>query len=200
MKQYYDHRAPEYDEWYLGVGRFAQRDRPGWEEDLRELEDDVAALAPARTLDVACGTGFLTRHLRGEITALDQSQQMLAVAAQQVPDATLVSGDALVLPFADDSFHRLFTGHFYGHLEGSDRDAFLAEAHRVASELVVVDSARRLEHEPEEWQERILNDGSRYEVYKRFFEPEALAQELGGGTVLHASRWFVMVSSRSPRG
>jgi demethylmenaquinone methyltransferase/2-methoxy-6-polyprenyl-1,4-benzoquinol methylase len=200
MKQYYDHRAPEYDEWYLGVGRFAQRDRPGWEEDLRELEDDVAALAPARTLDVACGTGFLTRHLRGEITALDQSQQMLEVAAQQVPDATLVSGDALVLPFADDSFHRLFTGHFYGHLEGSDRDAFLAEAHRVASELVVVDSARRLEHEPEEWQERILNDGSRYEVYKRFFEPEALAQELGGGTVLHASRWFVMVSSRSPRG
>jgi demethylmenaquinone methyltransferase/2-methoxy-6-polyprenyl-1,4-benzoquinol methylase len=200
MKQYYDHRAPEYDEWYLGVGRFAQRDRPGWEEDLRELEDDVAALAPARTLDVACGTGFLTRHLRGEITALDQSERMLEVAAQQVPDATLVSGDALVLPFADDSFVRLFTGHFYGHLAGSDRDAFLAEAHRVASELVIVDSARRPEHEPEECQERILNDGSRYEVYKRFFEPEALAQELGGGTVLHAGRWFVMVSSRSPRG
>jgi demethylmenaquinone methyltransferase/2-methoxy-6-polyprenyl-1,4-benzoquinol methylase len=200
MKQYYDHRAPEYDEWYLGVGRFAQRDRPGWEEDLRELEDDVAALAPARTLDVACGTGFLTRHLRGEITALDQSERMLEVAAQQVPDATLVSGDALVLPFADDSFHRLFTGHFYGHLEGSDRNAFLAEAHRVASELVVVDSTRRPEHEPEEWQQRILNDGSRYAVYKRFFEPEALAQELGGGTVLHAGRWFVMVSSRSPRG
>jgi demethylmenaquinone methyltransferase/2-methoxy-6-polyprenyl-1,4-benzoquinol methylase len=200
MKQYYDHRAPEYDEWYLGAGRFAQRDRPGWEEDLKELEDDVTALAPARTLDVACGTGFLTRHLRGEVTALDQSERMLEVAARQVPDATLVSGDALVLPFADDSFHRLFTGHFYGHLEGSDRDAFLAEAHRVASELVIVDSARRPEHEPEERQERILNDGSRYEVYKRFFEPEALAQELGGGTVLHASRWFVMVSSRSPRG
>jgi ubiquinone/menaquinone biosynthesis C-methylase UbiE len=199
MKQYYDHRAPEYDEWYLGVGRFAQRDRPGWEEDLKELEDDVAELAPARTLDVACGTGFLTRHLRGEITALDQSERMLEVAAQQVPDATLVAGDALVLPFADDSFDRLFTGHFYGHLEGAARDTFLAEAHRVASELVIVDSARRPEHEPEEWQERILNDGSRYEVYKRFFDPEALAQELGGGTVLHASRWFVMVSSRSPR-
>jgi demethylmenaquinone methyltransferase/2-methoxy-6-polyprenyl-1,4-benzoquinol methylase len=200
MKQYYDHRAPEYDEWYLGVGRFAQRDRPGWEEDLKELEEDVAAIAAARTLDVACGTGFLTRHLRGEITALDQSERMLEVAAQRVPDATLVSGDALVLPFADDSFDRLFTGHFYGHLEGSDRDAFLAEAHRVARELVIVDSARRPEHEPEEWQERILNDGSRYEVYKRFFEPDALAHELGGGTVLHASRWFVMVSSRSPRG
>ena len=197
MKQYYDNRAPEYDEWYRGVSRFAQRERPGWEDDLKALENDVAALTPARTLDVACGTGFLTRHLRGEITGLDQSERMLEVAAEQVPDAELVSGDALALPFADDTFDRLFTGHFYGHLEGSDREAFLAEAHRVAGELVIVDSARRPDHEPEEWQERILNDGSRYQVYKRFFEPEALAQELGGGSVLHASRWFVMVSSRS---
>jgi demethylmenaquinone methyltransferase/2-methoxy-6-polyprenyl-1,4-benzoquinol methylase len=199
MKQYYDHRAPEYDDWYLGVGRFAQRDRPGWEEDLNELQDDVAALASARTLDVACGTGFLTRHLRGEIIALDQSERMLEVAAERVPDAVFVSGDALVLPFADGSFDRLFTGHFYGHLQDRDREAFLAEAHRVASELVIVDSARRPDHEPEQWQERILNDGSRYEVYKRFFDPDALAQELGGGSVLHASRWFVMVSSRSPQ-
>ena len=196
MKQYYDHRAPEYDDWYQGIGRFAQRDRPGWQEDLKELEDDVAALAPARTLDVACGTGFLTRHLRGEITALDQSERMLEVAAQHVPDAVFVSGDALALPFADNSFDRLFTGHFYGHLQDPDREAFLTEAHRVAGELVIVDSARRPDHEPEEVQERVLNDGSRYEVYKRFFEPDALAQELGGGTVLHASRWFVMVSSR----
>ncbi len=199
MKQYYDHRAPEYDDWYLGVGRFAQRDRPGWEGDLNELQHDVAALAPARTLDVACGTGFLTRHLRGEITALDQSERMLEVAAERVPDAVFVSGDALALPFADGSFDRLFTGHFYGHLQDRDREAFLAEAHRVASELVIVDSARRPDHESEEWQERVLNDGSRYEVYKRFFDPDALAQELGGGSVLHASRWFVMVSSRSPQ-
>jgi ubiquinone/menaquinone biosynthesis C-methylase UbiE len=196
MKQYYDHRASEYDDWYLGVGRFATRDRPGWEEDLRELEGDVAALLPARTLDVACGTGFLTRHLRGEITAMDQSERMLEVAAQRLPGAELVSGDALSLPFADDSFERLFTGHFYGHLQESDREAFLAEARRVASELVIVDSAQRPDHEPEEWQQRILNDGSRYQVYKRFFDPEALAWELGGGTVLHASRWFVMVSSQ----
>ena len=200
MKQYYDHRAPEYDDWYLSVGRFAKRDRPGWEEDLTKLQDDVATLAPARTLDVACGTGFLTRHLRGEVTALDQSERMLEVAAERVPDGVFVSGDALALPFADGSFDRLFTGHFYGHLQDRDREAFLAEAHRVASELVIVDSARRPDHEPEEWQERVLNDGSRYEVYKRFFDPEALAQELGGGTVLHASRWFVMISSGSRQG
>jgi hypothetical protein len=30
MREYYDRRAPEYDDWYLGRGLFAVRDRPGW--------------------------------------------------------------------------------------------------------------------------------------------------------------------------
>jgi Zn-dependent protease with chaperone function len=47
----------------------------------------------------------------------------------------------------------------------------------------------------EEYQERILNDGSRWEVYKRFFTGEGLAAELGGGRVLHEGRWFVVVAS-----
>jgi ubiquinone/menaquinone biosynthesis C-methylase UbiE len=77
VKEYYDTRAPEYDELYLGVGRFHDRERPGWNEELADLITAIEALAPKPTLDVACGTGFLTRHLRGEITGLDQSAQML---------------------------------------------------------------------------------------------------------------------------
>ena len=195
MKAYYEQRAPEYDEWYEGVGRFAALDRPGWNEELRALERTIAALPPARTLDVACGTGYLTRHLGGEITGLDQSESMLAVARERVPDASFVRGDALELPFADDSFDRVFTGHFYGHLEHDDRLRFLREARRVAAELVVADSALRDGVEPEALQERILNDGSRHEVYKRYFTPAGLASELGGGRVLHAGRWFVVVQA-----
>jgi hypothetical protein len=41
----------------------------------------------------------------------------------------------------------------------------------------------------------VLNDGSRHTVYKRFFAPEELAAELGGGQVLHAGRWFVVVAA-----
>lgn len=195
MKDYYDARAPEYDEWYLGQGRFAERERPGWEPAVRALEQTVAALTPASTLDVACGTGFLTRHLRGEVTGLDQSERMLEIADARMPQARFVQGDGTRLPFEDASFHRVFTGHFYGHLEDDAREAFRAEVRRVARELVVVDSAVRPDHEREEWQERILNDGSRYEVYKRYFEAGELAAELGGGEVLHASEWFVMVSA-----
>ena len=195
MKVYYERRAAEYDDWWLGTGRFAGRQRPGWREETEALTRTLEALAPTRTLDVACGTGFLTQHLRGEITGLDQSASMLELARAKVPEGRFVKGDALELPFADGSFERVLTSFFYGHLEEDVRDAFLHEARRVAAELVVVDSALHDGVEPVEWQERILNDGSRWQVYKRYFEPDSLAEELGGGRTLFAGRWFVAVQA-----
>jgi len=195
VKVYYDRRAAEYDDWWLGTGLFADRERPGWVEEVEALTAALEALRPVRTLDVACGTGFLTRHLPGAVAGLDQSPRMLAVAARRLPQAELVRGDALALPFPDASFERVFTGHFYGHLEPADRVQFLREARRVASELVVVDSALRAEVEPETVQERVLNDGSRWRVLKRYFRGPDLAAELGGGRVLHDGRWFVAVAA-----
>jgi ubiquinone/menaquinone biosynthesis C-methylase UbiE len=195
VKAYYDRRAPEYDDWYLGSGRFAGRDRPSWNEELEALRRTLEALPPARTLDVACGTGFLTRHLPGEIVGLDQSASMLEEARLQAPNATYARGDGLALPFEDGSFERVFTGHFYGHLEEPAREAFLREARRVAPELLVVDASIQQGGTAEEWQERVLNDGTRWEVYKRYFAPEELAAELGGGGTVFAGRWFVAVRS-----
>src|SRR4051812_20003352 len=93
VKAYYDHRAPEYDDWYEGTGRFAERERPAWHEMVDELSRTLAALPPARTLDVACGTGYMTRFLPGEVTGLDQSARMLRIAAERLPDARFVEGD-----------------------------------------------------------------------------------------------------------
>lgn len=193
MRAYYDARASEYDEWYEGTGRFARPERPAWHEMRDALADALATLPPARTLDVACGTGYATRWLPGEITGLDQSARMLAIAAERLPDARFVRGDALALPFGDREFDRVSTMHFYGHLEEDDRQRFLAEARRVGRELLVVDAALRDDVEPEEWQERVLNDGSRWTVYKRYFTPEGLLDELGGGEVVFAGSWFVAV-------
>jgi ubiquinone/menaquinone biosynthesis C-methylase UbiE len=194
VKTYYERRAREYDDWVFGTGLFADRDRPGWHEERERLEAAVAALPPARTLDVACGTGWLTQHLQGDVTGLDASESMLEVAAERMPAARFVVGDALDLPFRDVSFDRVLTGHFYGHLEETARVRFLAEARRVAPELVVVDSALHQGVEPVEWQERELNDGSRWEVFKRYFTADGLAAELGGGRVLHVGTWFVAVA------
>jgi SAM-dependent methyltransferase len=196
MRRYYDVRAEEYDDWWHDEGRFVERGREGWDEEVDAVCAAIAGLAPARTLDLACGTAFLTAHLRGAVTGLDQSPRMLEVARRRCPDAEFVAGDALDPPFAPGSFERVFSGHFYGHLDEAQRARFLAAARTLAPELVIVDSARRPEKPAEAWEERVLNDGSRHSVYKRWFTPEGLVAELGGGEVVHAGRWFVAVRSR----
>ncbi|MFL6029504.1 MAG: class I SAM-dependent methyltransferase [Gaiellaceae bacterium] len=193
MKTYYDRRAFEYDDWWRGEGLYADRERPGWEEELGVLAEVIAALPPKRTLDVACGTGFLTRHLRGDVVGLDQSERMLAVAREQAPHAEFVQGDALTLPFDEGAFDRVFTSYFYCHLEEPERLRFLAEARRVAAELVVVGSVHQPGTQATRWEERLLKDGTRWTVYKRVFTGEQLAAELGDGEVLHEGRWFVVV-------
>ena len=194
MKAYYEARAHEYDDWWLGKGLYAENRPPDWDGERTLLEGWIAALPPARTLDVACGTGFMTRHLHGDVVGLDQSESMLEVAAERLPGAEFVQGDALDLPFPNGAFDRLFTSYFYCHLEDEDRLRFLAEARRVARALVVVGTVLSESEEPARWDERVLKDGSRWKVFKRVFDPDELADELGG-RVLHRSRLFVMVAS-----
>jgi ubiquinone/menaquinone biosynthesis C-methylase UbiE len=190
-RAYYDRRASEYDDFYLGTGLFASRNRPGWSEELSVLQGVLASLRFPSVLDVACGTGFLTQHLDGAITGLDQSASMLALARRRLPDLPLVCGDALHLPFGPHQFSCVATGHFYGHLTPPSAKLFLAEARRVSQSLLIVDAAKRDEVPPEEYQERLLNDGSRHVVYKRYFTPEQLTAEIGPARVLHSGRWFV---------
>jgi ubiquinone/menaquinone biosynthesis C-methylase UbiE len=192
VKAYYDRRAFEYDDWWLGQGLYEDHERPGWEDELRLLEGVIRDLPAVRTLDVACGTGFLTRHLRGDVVGLDASERMLEVARLQAPTARFEHGDALSLPFEDGAFDRVFTSYFYCHLEDEERKRFLAEARRVAPELVVVASMRGDGDAAERWEQRRLKDGSGWDVYKRVFEGPDLADELSG-EIMFKGRWFVVV-------
>ncbi len=191
--EYYEQRAAEYDEWYLGEGHFAARDRPGWHEEVDQVVRLVGDLPVGRTLDVACGSGFLTRHLHGLVVGIDQSRAMVSLTQSRLPEGIAIVGDALSLPFADAAFDRVLTGHFYGHLPDDERAAFLAEARRVAGELVVIDSAMRPGVPAEQWQTRVLNDGSEHRVFKRYLTGPQLSKEFDGAEVLFDGRWFVAV-------
>jgi len=66
--------------------------------------------AGGSALDVACGSGKLTAQLatiagpKGRVVGLDFSPQMLEVARRDHPGIEFVEGDALKLPFDDESF------------------------------------------------------------------------------------------------
>jgi SAM-dependent methyltransferase len=192
---YYDQRAAEYDEWYTGAGQFAARDRPGWHDELQRVIELIRHLPEGRTLDIACGTGFLTRHLPDFVLGLDQSPSMVAICQSRLPRGFAIVADALRLPLADASFDRVFTGHFYGHLSETERSVFFEEVRRVARQLIVVDSALRPGVAPEESQTRILNDGSSHRVYKRYLTGAGLAEEIDGEILLEGT-WFVAAQAR----
>lgn len=192
-KDYYHQRAPEYDDFYLGGGLYAARSRPGWTEELDELQAVVSSIRVGPILDVACGTGFLTRRLPGSVVGIDQSSAMLEIARTRLPNGHVVQGDALTLPFGPSAFDCVSAGHFYGHLRQGERTRFLVEARRVGRQVLIIDAALREDLAPEQEQARVLSDGSRHTVYKRYFTPAQLRSELGGGAVLHAGQWFVAI-------
>jgi SAM-dependent methyltransferase len=193
---YFEALAPSYDDWWTRTGRMANTEqlRPGWSEEVAALQATIEAFEPARTLDVGCGTGFLTRWLPGLVVGLDASEAMLEIANRQAPEAIFVRGDALSLPFPDGSFDRLFASHLYGHLDRAERRRFLREARRVAAELVILDTAGKGPGEGSV-QLRGLADGSRWQVFKQPFTPERLIDELESGEELHRGAYFVMVRS-----
>ena len=93
---YYRARAPEYDDWWLRTGRYAPDDDFGrrWEAGKDDLDDALRAFAPTGdVLELAAGTGNLTASLAAiegveHITAVDSSEEALAIARTKVPDAT----------------------------------------------------------------------------------------------------------------
>jgi demethylmenaquinone methyltransferase / 2-methoxy-6-polyprenyl-1,4-benzoquinol methylase len=102
----------------------------------RERAADLARLRPgARALDVATGTGDLAVELArrvapgGEVIGSDFSQGMLARARTKAPELTWEWGNALELPYPDDSFDAATVG--FGARNFSDLERGLAEMARV---------------------------------------------------------------------
>ena len=89
---------------------------------------------PIRVLDVGCGGGFLSNHLSQvgfEVDGLDASAESLVVAARRDPTGNVryTRGDALSLPFANESFEVVCAMDFLEHVEDPTR--VVAEAARV---------------------------------------------------------------------
>jgi SAM-dependent methyltransferase len=184
VKEYYARRAAEYE-------------ATSWDELDRSVrktvERFVAGLPAGRIIDIGCGSGYLTRLLRGRVVALDQSSEMLELARARIPNAEFVQADIPPLPFPDDSFDLAFSSNVYSHIDTAAlRVEFVTEALRVARMLVVLEQAWRPGRERESWELRRLLDGSAHRVFKRYFTGDELARELEGEVVL-ASPEFLAV-------
>jgi SAM-dependent methyltransferase len=102
-----------------------------------DLAARVEALGPGRLLEVAAGTGAVTRELAArlpdtvEITATDLNQPMLDYAAAEgtARPVTWRQADVMALPFGDDSFDAVVCQ--FGAMFFPDRPRAFAEIRRV---------------------------------------------------------------------
>jgi len=119
-----------------------------------ELASRVAAQRPARVLEVAAGTGVVTRHLarvlpaQASIVATDLNQPMLDQAAATGTSRSVQwqQADAMQLPFADAAFDVVVCQ--FGVMFFPDKARAYAEARRVLRPggLFVFNAWDRIEH------------------------------------------------------
>jgi ubiquinone/menaquinone biosynthesis C-methylase UbiE len=99
-----------------------------------DLAARVAARCPRRVLELAAGTGVLTRELLASpdapsVTATDLNQAMVQVGRAYAADATWSAADAASLPFAAGGFDVVACQ--FGVMFFPDRAAAYREAARV---------------------------------------------------------------------
>jgi len=135
---------------------------------------DFAGVAPGQAvLDVACGTGIVTRTVadrlngRGRVVGLDLNEAMLTVARRVRPTIEWRQGDATKLPFPDASFDAVLCQ--MALMFFPDRAQALREMRRVvgAEGTVAVLVPGRLQSQPA-W-------GPFIEMVARHAGPDALA-------------------------
>jgi SAM-dependent methyltransferase len=103
----------------------------------RDLATRVGSAAPRRILELAAGTGAVTRELvRGdaEVVASDLSADMVALGRANAPQAEWRTADALALPFDDGEFDVVACQ--FGVMFFPDKPRAFAEARRVGGALV----------------------------------------------------------------
>jgi ubiquinone/menaquinone biosynthesis C-methylase UbiE len=207
MLTYYDQRAPEYEEAYtLGTGTASMPDPEVFKAEARLLSGVVRRLARGRIMDLACGTAYWLPDYApncSDITLFDQSDKMLMEARTKVnrlglaDRCVLARGDFFEYEFQPAAYDTAFVGFFLSHLaEAQEPVLFDALRAMLASggRFLILDSAwsperaavnRKVERQP-----RRLNDGTTFEIYKRYCDRDDIARWTAEyGVALHVEHF-----------
>lgn len=177
--RYYRARAAEYDATSYGAVSGERASVPAIVDRL-EISGDV--------LELACGTGIWTAELARHattLTAVDGAPEMIGLARERVPEGVRFECVDLFHWTPTPSWDVVFFSAWLSHVPADRFDGFwssVAAALRPGGRAVALDElpARAL-HEAQirgEVAVRTLRDGTKHEIVKVFWEPDALVERL----------------------
>ena len=189
MLRYYDERAPEYEEAFvLGTGTASIPDPQIFQEEAALLGGIVQRWAHGRIMDLACGTGYWLPHYAlqcSRITLFDQSEGMLRECRKKITahgiaeKCDLIRGDFFDHSFNSHACDCALVGFVLSHLSET-QEPWLFDVLRqmlgTAGQFLILDSAwspARARHNAKvERQQRRLNNGTGFDIYKRYCDRE----------------------------
>jgi SAM-dependent methyltransferase len=197
MLEYYEARAPEYDDWYLRRGRYARGPihDAAWNTELDAAGRWLDGLPiSGEIVELAAGTGWWSPLLatKGELSLYDGTSAPLERARERLLAhglrAHLHVRDAWAEP--DRTVDAVFTGFWLSHVPRERLDAFLGIVRRwlkpggsfafIDSKLDPQSSAVDHPAPADDRSVRRLDDGREFTVVKVYYEPAELEAALAG--------------------
>lgn len=211
IHEYYDERAPEYDEIYTGGGPASISDPNAYQEEVRIISSLLPKYIYGKHLDLACGTGFwLPFYERNcfAITLVDQSEPMISECFQKIKKlgieskTKIICADLFNYTFKQNMYDSALIGFLISHLISAQEQYLFDILRRILKQkgrFTIIDSIwneeRAITRNKTGVQKRVLNDGREFEIYKRYFEKkdfDFLAEKYGlNFTVIHEGRAFI---------
>jgi ubiquinone/menaquinone biosynthesis C-methylase UbiE len=196
MFDYYDERALEYEEAYtLGTGTSSMRDPEVFKAEARTLAEIVGRFGQGRLIDLACGTGYWLPSYAANcshITLFDQSARMLDESRKKIARlgiaarCSVIHGDVFEHPFGARAYDCALVGFLLSHVTRPQERTFfdiLRAMLEPSGRFLILDSAwspeRAMVNQKEERQERRLNDGTLFEIYKRYYDRQDVEEWAG---------------------
>jgi len=195
MLVYYDERAAEYDQVYEGKVPAIRRYADQYQQNTTEVCEIVAGFGYGHLIDIACGTGFWAPHYARNcerFTFVDQSEGMLAECKRRIKGLGLMDvsrflqGNIFDVALESATYDCVMAGFLLSHFTSEQEDAFFQKLKAVlkpSAQVMIVDSywsARRQAEgrKKEGEQERTLNDGRAFKIYKKYFDESDIERML----------------------
>jgi demethylmenaquinone methyltransferase/2-methoxy-6-polyprenyl-1,4-benzoquinol methylase len=195
---YYRARASEYDEWFLREGHYdyGVQQRRQWFAEVAEVQGALDDFAPrGKVLELAAGTGWWTEQLvrhADQVTAVDAAPETIAINRAKLASPKVRYVEANLFEWQPDAtYDVVFFSFWLSHVPPERFAEFwgmVARALTPGGRVFFVDSRYAADSSAHDHadrsaarliEERRLNDGRAFKIFKVYYEPVALTEQLG---------------------